>query len=80
MEETLKMMKSILTGKEGKTNEKELIKEYQEKLSPNILAYFYTDNIGMLQRTNVMYPILSSEDKVSFKADKYISLSEQTSL
>lgn len=66
MEETLKMMKSIITGKECKVNENELIKEYQKELSPNILAYFYVDNYRILQKTNLYYSILSTEDKASF--------------
>ena len=66
MENTLKLMKSILTGKEKDTNEKELIKEYQEKLSPNILAYFYVNNFGLICRIAKLYPILSNEDIASF--------------
>ena len=66
MQETLKMMKSILTGEEGKVDEKELIKEYQEKLSPNILAYFYSDNYGLFCKINTLYPIINEEDKASF--------------
>lgn len=66
MEETLKMMKGILTGKEKGTNEKELIKEYQNNLYPNILAYFFTDNIGIINNTNLLYPLITDEDKASF--------------
>ncbi len=66
MYETLKMMKSILNGKEGKVNEKELIKEYQEKLSPNILAYFYVNNFGLVLQISKKYPLLLSEDIASF--------------
>jgi len=66
MQETLKMMKSILTGKESKVNEIQLIKEYQEKLSPNILAYFYSNNYGLLCKINTLYPIINEEDKASF--------------
>lgn len=66
MEETLKMMKSILTGKEGKVDEKELIKEYQEKLSPNILAYFYSNNFGLIYNLSKKYSNLLDEDKASF--------------
>lgn len=66
MQETLKMMKSILNGKENQKNEKELIKEYQESLSPNILAYFYISNYGMISRLSNLYPTLDNEDKASF--------------
>lgn len=66
MENTLKLMKSILNGKERYTNENELIKEYQEKLSPNILAYFYVNNFGLIVRISKLYPLLSTEDIASF--------------
>ena len=66
MYETLKMMKSILNGKEEKVNEKELIKEYQEKLSPNILAYFYVNNFGLILQISKNYPLLLNEDVASF--------------
>ena len=66
MYETLKMMKSILNGKEEKVNEKELIKEYQEKLSPNILAYFYVNNFGLILQISKNYPLLLTEDIASF--------------
>lgn len=66
MEETIIMMRSILTGKEKNQNEKELILQYQRTLLPNILAFFFTDNIGIINKTNNLYPILDSEDKASF--------------
>ena len=66
MYETLRMMKSILNGKEEKISEKELIKEYQENLSPNILAYFYVSNFGLILQISKKYPLLLNEDKASF--------------
>lgn len=66
MYKTKKMMESILIGKESKVDEIKLIKEYQEKLSPNILAYFYCNNFGIIQRTSLFYPIITEEDKASF--------------
>lgn len=66
MENTLRLMKSILNGKERNTNESELIKEYQESLSPNILAYFYVNNFGLITRISRLYPILTHEDIASF--------------
>lgn len=66
MEETLKMMESILNGKEKLIDEKELIKEYRKNLSPNILAYFYSNNYLLFYRINNLYPIISNEDKASF--------------
>lgn len=66
MEKTLAMMKGILTGKEKDTNEKELIKEYKDNKCPNILAYFYSDNFGVIRNISKLYPILSDDDKASF--------------
>lgn len=66
MRETFKMMQSILTGKEKDTEEKILIQQYKENLSPNILAYFYCKNIGIIQKLVDIYPSLLEEDKVSY--------------
>lgn len=66
MRETFKMMQSILTGKEKDTNEKDLIKQYKNELCPNILAYFYTENYGLIYNAAEFYPYLSNEDKASF--------------
>lgn len=66
MEETLKMMKGILLGKEKETNEKDLIELYQKDLCPNILAYFFVNNYGLICKTAKLYPRLDSEDKASF--------------
>lgn len=66
MKETLKMMKSILNGKESTKDENELIEEYKESLSPNILAYFFVHNFGLISKTGKLYPMLCDEDKASF--------------
>lgn len=66
MEETLKMMKSILTGKEGTKDENELINDYKENLSPNILAYFFIHNFGLISNIGKSYSMLCDEDKASF--------------
>lgn len=66
MKETLKMMRSIITGKESEKSDMELIKEYKERLSPNILAYFYINNFGLIEGISRFYPVLLDEDKASF--------------
>lgn len=66
MEETLKMMKSILWGKEKGLSEQELIKKYQDELCPEILAKFFVDNYLMNFRIGLLFPKLSDEDKASF--------------
>ena len=66
MRNTLELMKEIINGKEENIDEINLIKEYQEKLSPNILAYFYCNNFGIISKTALNYPIISNEDKASF--------------
>ena len=66
MKETLEMMKGLITGKEKGTDEKELISLYQLYKLPNILAYFFVNNIGIIRRTNALYPLLTDEDKASF--------------
>lgn len=66
MYETLKMMKSIITGEESKTDEKKLIETYKENLFPNILAYLYINNFGIISKTAELYPKLDDMDKASF--------------
>ena len=66
MKETFKMMKSIVTGKEKEESKKNLIIKYQDKLCPNILAYFYCDNFTLIYRTCKSFNLLSDEDKASF--------------
>jgi len=66
MRETLTMMKSIMIGKEKEKSEKELIEEYKNSLCPNILAYFYVNNFGIIYKTSNLYPKLDDEDKASF--------------
>lgn len=65
MYETLKMMRQIITGKEKDTDEKELIQQYKENQYPNILAYFYIKNFGMIQNADLT-DYLSLQDKASF--------------
>lgn len=66
MYKTLTMMKSILNGKEKEENEIELIKKYKQGLYPNILAYFYINNFGLISNISQLYPIINNEDKASF--------------
>lgn len=66
MRKTLELMKEIISGKEKNIEEINLIDEYQRKLSPNILAYFYCNNFGIISKTALNYPIISNEDKASF--------------
>lgn len=66
MKNTYEMLKTLLIGNEKELSEKEVILQYQEKLSPNILAYFYCNNFGMISMVSRLYPLLSDEDKASF--------------
>lgn len=66
MYETLKMMNQILLGNEGKKSVNDLIDEYKEYKSPNILAYFYSSNFGLINNISRLYPKLNSSDKASF--------------
>ena len=66
MRETLNMMKSIIIGKEKSIPERKLIEEYKDNLSPNILAYFYVCNFGLIYKISNNYPIIADEDKASF--------------
>lgn len=66
MRETLKMMKAILNGKEGTKDKVQLIDEYKDNLSPNILAYFFVHNFGLITKISNKYPKLDENDKASF--------------
>lgn len=66
MEETLRMLKTILNGKEKNLSEGELIKQYKEGLYPNVLAYFYCSNFGVILQTSKKYPIITEDDRASF--------------
>lgn len=66
MKETLKMMKSIITGKEKELTQEQLIKEYQEKKSPNILAYMFVNNFGIISNICDLYAELDEQDRASF--------------
>ena len=66
MEETLKMMKSIIIGGLEQITEKELIIQYKETKNPSVLAYFYVQHFGAIKTIANNYMLLSSEDKASF--------------
>lgn len=60
------MMKGIITGKEKKLTQEELIKEYQQKLSSNILAFIFVSNYYYISQISNKWNQLDSEDKASF--------------
>ena len=66
MRETLRMMKSIITGKEKQRKEIDLIEEYQDSLTPNILAYMFVSNFGIITNISNNWLKLDDADKVSF--------------
>ena len=66
MKETLKMMNEILLGNEKERSLSDLLEEYKQLKSPNILAYFYCSNFGLINNICEMYPRLDDEDKASF--------------
>ena len=66
MEKTLKLLKGIITGKECKLDEKLLIDKYKEGLYPNILAYFYCNNFGIIYNVCNTYKLINNDDKASF--------------
>lgn len=66
MNETLKMMKSILLGYEKELTFEELLNEYRQNLNPNFLAFMYVANYGVIYQTSRNYSMLSEDDKSSF--------------
>ena len=66
MIETLKMMQNIITEKEKKLDEGDLISSYKKTLDGKILAYFYVSNFGIISKIADIYTILDTEDKASF--------------
>lgn len=66
MKETLKMMKQIIVGSERNKDINELIAEYKETKRPNILAYLYCENYGLIYNLSLFYPLINSEDIASY--------------
>lgn len=65
MRETLKMMKQIIIGNEKERSIQELILEYKEFKSPNILAYLFVNNYSLIYTISNKYSRLQDEDKAS---------------
>ena len=66
MQETLKMMKQIIIGNEKERSLQDLLTEYKINKSPNILAYFYVNNFGLILKVCNKYKNIVDEDKASY--------------
>ena len=66
MQETLKMMKQIIIGNEKERSLQDLLTEYKINKSPNILAYFYVNNFGLILKVCNKYKNILDEDKASY--------------
>ena len=65
MQGTYEMLKQVLRGDEDKYDDLTLLKEYKDKLSPNILAHFYCKNYKMICGLCKLYPLITEDDKSS---------------
>ena len=66
MNETLKMMKQFILGYERSMTVEELVNLYKQNESPNILAYLFVDNFGMISQISNQFTMLNDEDKSSY--------------
>lgn len=66
MKETLKMMRSIIVGYEKDKTINELLQEYKDNESPNILAYLYVTNFGVIQKFADKYKMIDTQDIASY--------------
>ena len=66
MKETLKMMRSIIIGYEKNKTINELLREYKDNESPNILAYLYVTNFGIIQKYADKYKMIDTQDIASY--------------
>lgn len=66
MEETLKMMKTVIEGYEKDKSIKELLEVYKSKQTPNILAYLFVSNFGIIIKVKNLFPLLDEQDVSSF--------------
>jgi len=66
MKETLKMMRSIIIGYEKDKTINELLQEYKDNESPNILAYLYVNNFGVIQKFADKYKMIDTQDVASY--------------
>lgn len=66
MEETLEMMRSIVVGYEKDMSLCKLLLEYQEHQTPNILAFLFVQNYGLIVNISKKYNLLGEPDIASF--------------
>lgn len=66
MEETLKMMKTVLLGCEDCMTVEEILQEYRQTFKPNLLAYLFIKYYKMIYNISQKYEMLNKEDSVSF--------------
>ena len=66
MRETLKMMRELIVGYEKDKEFEELLREYRELQSPNILAYLFVKNYGLISTFSREYPLLDTQDIASY--------------
>ena len=66
MRDTLEMMKLVVIGYEKTLSKIELIREYKKSQAPNILAYMFVDNYGILSNISINYKMLSKQDIASY--------------
>lgn len=66
MEETFKMMKSVVEGYETTKSIEELIEEYKQNQNANILAYIFVKNYMLINKIASRYKLLDTQDIASF--------------
>lgn len=66
MEETLKMLKTILLGYEENISLEELLHEYQKTLKPNLLAGMFIKHYKTICNVAEKYKMLNKDDCASF--------------
>jgi len=81
MKDTLEMMKNLVQGYEKEKTICELLLEYKEHQAPNVLAFLFVKNYGLIVNTGAKYTLLDDADVASFslqELDKCILVYDET--
>ena len=81
MEETLKMMRRIIVGYEKDMSTIQIINKYKHEQLPNLLAYLFVQNYGIIMNISRSYDLIDTQDVASLalqELDKSILIYDET--
>lgn len=66
MKNTLEMMRTIIIGYEKNLSINELINDYKRSQKPNLLAYIFVKNYGLINKIFRGYTMITEQDAASY--------------